>query len=807
MMEMGQACHNAKEQFYGRLYPPDEKDHEKHYLPRSVILEIFSTDDCLRTVYLCDCNTCTQDSGRSSDQRALSFDPDGLLEKYATVFALLICLDRAGLICWFQRNQTYLDGAQFFTREGLQFLSDEGVLRQVSLFSDILKRQYEFQVRPLKRSPEYVRFSSQEILPIRQDKERKGKGMFGEVYGFEIPYDEYRGVGLEKIRRFARKVFVDKTHNTGGLKEWVKCLYSNKVDHPHLMPALTAFWHNDQFSIVFEEAQQTLAQYLESEGGLFHSDELWDQVQGLAEALAYLHGKGSAHEIIAYHGDLKPANILIVNRLMKIADFGLLKIHVKNSNGLAPEVWSPPSNGKAFTLPYASPGGPDASMDVWSLGAILSEIATFDLEDTGRLALYREARLQDVDPRTPDFKSCAFHHDGPLKRSVTKKIGDLQAMVEESQPRSNNRQIPTFQQNFFNTSFFSLLREMLSDNLGACPSAEKVAEILQENYDRAQRIQQEEAEAITPDDRDLWEDVRMGRIYRSPDNANCRLCATLLEAPLHEVSAKCGLLLDLSKDATSILIRCILYGYCGSGTYCLQGSLISHSGTGPKFTPSYNETPNGTQRLEAKISQPDKTVYRFMFRDIKGLLALQAALTKQYPFQSRIFHLQRFALSNSTRLLKSHRKCGPVLENAILQLWTEEPLVDEQYLWKVNPSRPIQIHIAVLSMELRKLIMLQVTSEPSIRPTTVSAPGHVVLEGMSYLSYYELPIHDGLPMGITVPPGGYVTQHKEAKLEFGGSSPEESAKDFVKDLTELQRKWAKEKKKDIQYQKRLLNSS
>jgi hypothetical protein len=138
-------------------------------------------------------------------REAAQFCAAELLEKHATVFALLIWVGRAGLICWFQGYQTYLDGSSFFTRERLQFLVDANVPRQASIFLDILERQYKFQVRVMNRSREYVHLSRDEILPTRQDRQLKGKGTYGEVYGFEFAYDEYRGSGLGEVSHHRTK--------------------------------------------------------------------------------------------------------------------------------------------------------------------------------------------------------------------------------------------------------------------------------------------------------------------------------------------------------------------------------------------------------------------------------------------------------------------------------------------------------------------------------------------------------------------------------------------------------------------------
>lgn len=91
------------------------------------------------------------------------------------------------------------------------------------------------------------------------------------------------------------------------------------------MVALGAYWHSSHFFILQEEAEQSLHDYLKDPSNAFESQELWTQMQGIAEGLSTLHKlyKGTK---IAYHQDLKPENILTVKRKLNIADFGLLEL-------------------------------------------------------------------------------------------------------------------------------------------------------------------------------------------------------------------------------------------------------------------------------------------------------------------------------------------------------------------------------------------------------------------------------------------------------------------------------------------------
>lgn len=157
---------------------------------------MFEASNRLQEVFLCDCSICVRDSSLDLEERNTIFQSGDLttrLSPYYRVYALLIWNYRAGLIHLFLQHQTYLDGDAFFNQGNLEFLREAGVAAHETIIRDILREQYSFQVRVLNPCfllPTIV--SSFETLPIVEDNERRGQGDFGQVYGFEFQYDEYR---------------------------------------------------------------------------------------------------------------------------------------------------------------------------------------------------------------------------------------------------------------------------------------------------------------------------------------------------------------------------------------------------------------------------------------------------------------------------------------------------------------------------------------------------------------------------------------------------------------------------------------
>jgi serine/threonine protein kinase len=221
------------------------------------------------------------------------------------------------------------------------------------------------------------------------------------------------------------------------------------------MPALGAYWHGSSiFFILQEEADMSLHDYLKGQGGKYDSDELWNQMRGLADGLDKLHQlyKGTK---IAYHQDLKPANILIVRGTLKIADFGLLEFKpVSPDDTGTTGVVSAHNTGY-----YAAPrhGRYNREDDIWSLACIVSELATSDIQGRDEIAKYREARIADC-PSGNDTPK--FFLEQKVKSQVLDRHKKLQRMVQSLNSTDQGDGTRIFQGKFYSTAFFTLLNSM-----------------------------------------------------------------------------------------------------------------------------------------------------------------------------------------------------------------------------------------------------------------------------------------------------------------------------------------------------------
>jgi serine/threonine protein kinase len=256
-------------------------------------------------------------------------------------------------------------------------------------------------------------------------------------------------------------------------KEWNNLQSLSKEEkHPHLMVALSAYLHGDKFFILQEEAEQSLHDYLKGEGDRFKSADLWEQMSGVSDGLATLHQlyKGTK---IAYHQDLKPANILIVKRVFKIADFGLLEFKPVSLLDDTGSTGVPNAHNTGY---YAAPrqGKYTRDSDIWSLGCIMSELATCDIQGRDGVKSYREARIANG-PSGRDTPR--FFCGQVVKTVVLERHRLLYDCVQSKALTEEDTASLQFQKDFYSKEFFDLLNSMFK-NMHSITNLLEVSSIL-----------------------------------------------------------------------------------------------------------------------------------------------------------------------------------------------------------------------------------------------------------------------------------------------------------------------------------------
>ncbi len=191
---------------------------------------------------------------------------------------------------------------------------------------------------------------------------------------------------------------VDRALAASQLQSWNR---AGGIVHPHLLRLLR--WGEcrlDEFPylyVVMEYADQTLAQVLQRRA--LTDDETQEMLRPTLDALAFLHGQD------LLHGQLKPANILVVGDQLKLASDTIRRVGEGNMSGQAPAGYDP------------SPAG-----DIWSLGVCLLEALTRRAPAGSRERSEAIALPADFSPAFKDVVARCLNPSPQNRPSVTELL-------------------------------------------------------------------------------------------------------------------------------------------------------------------------------------------------------------------------------------------------------------------------------------------------------------------------------------------------------------------------------------------------
>ncbi|KAK8863008.1 kinase-like protein [Apiospora arundinis] len=228
----------------------------------------------------------------------------------------------------------------------------------------------------------------------------------------------------ESTNRFALKTFLDGYSPGSSQKNFDLELETNNAirRHDRILALLAALEHRGNFYMIFPWAEfgnlrgiwEEYSPRVDGATGpnvrhaeWYSSQWILEQCLGIASAVAYIHGRGGLRQFLL-HADITPVNILgFPNQhsvFLKLADFG-------HSHILDPDSLQVPVSALVKPRTYRAPEwdtkeNVTTQYDVWSLGCLFLEFATWAISGREGIKAFENERLsEDNDPKA-DYGSC-----------------------------------------------------------------------------------------------------------------------------------------------------------------------------------------------------------------------------------------------------------------------------------------------------------------------------------------------------------------------------------------------------------------
>jgi formylglycine-generating enzyme required for sulfatase activity/predicted Ser/Thr protein kinase len=172
-------------------------------------------------------------------------------------------------------------------------------------------------------------------------------------------------------------------------------------------------------------------------------DEAQYIILAIADALDYAHRSG------VVHGDLKPGNVIVLNRgEIKVIDFDMARWVARPETGLARQQSSQQKTSPAVTPSYASPQlmarqAPEPADDVYALACLAYELLTgshpFEAGARGQSPKFPPPRRAGLS--APEF-SAVVHGLQPDRNNRTSTVRQFVAEFSAPEPRAARKPVP-----------------------------------------------------------------------------------------------------------------------------------------------------------------------------------------------------------------------------------------------------------------------------------------------------------------------------------------------------------------------------
>ncbi|OAL51491.1 kinase-like protein [Pyrenochaeta sp. DS3sAY3a] len=227
---------------------------------------------------------------------------------------------------------------------------------------------------------------------------------------------------------YVRKEISSSTSDEAQRKESDLLFLLRTIQNDNIIRLLTSYTQNGFCNLLFPVADLDLHDLLltrDQPGWIYNPSIVFDSFRGLANGLHYLHNfqpKGLSNDEAnrvtnhGYHHDIKPRNILLMGSRMILADFGLARLKEATEASITtwkntPPTFAAPEARDPVTLQARSIG---RAYDMWSIGCVLSEFATYCIGGTEAVKEFRKERIREG----PDGAHNCFHHNGKVNTAV-----------------------------------------------------------------------------------------------------------------------------------------------------------------------------------------------------------------------------------------------------------------------------------------------------------------------------------------------------------------------------------------------------
>lgn len=336
-----------------------------------------------------------------------------ILEGAKKIFAILVLMKEEGEISRFIEFDDFQDQ----TLDSKLPISREKLKRIIPDNADqFFEEQWCFTAPVFAHHHIHRYFSKETILPFTSVR-TLGKGGFGLVQEVTLPqkhqryYNDLKNNSASvKLAKKELEIETDPDDHPSaaweahGASEHTVLTILHHLKHPNILELLASYTHRGKHNLMFPIATGgDLHSFL---GGdrpeEFRSDHaIYSALAGLSSGLASLHEFKSSTfdmELMGFHHDLKPKNILVSGARFILSDFGLSKLEKRNSSRtefkigrghyLAPECEDLLDRFRKGTITRAS--------DIWSFGCILLEVLIYLRFGTGGVQEFREERKYTV---------------------------------------------------------------------------------------------------------------------------------------------------------------------------------------------------------------------------------------------------------------------------------------------------------------------------------------------------------------------------------------------------------------------------